>query len=113
MMQISYEREAWVHPQTNSVRVTLDRNVRGEPRHEALFASRMERPVFPFRNQIVLELKFTDRFPDWFADVVRHFDLVQIGAPKYCGSIFETGEQRVVSKFSQLIEQKLADAITF
>ena len=113
MMQISYEREAWIHPQTNSVRVTMDRNVRGEPRHEAVFNTQMDRPIYPFRKQIVLELKFTDRFPDWFADLVRHFDLVQIGAPKYCGSIFETGEQRVVSKFSHLTQQKLADALTY
>jgi hypothetical protein len=113
MMQISYEREAWIHPQTNSVRVTMDRNVRGEPRHEAVFSTRMERPVFPFRNEIVLELKFTDRFPGWFGDLVRHFNLVQIGAPKYCGSIFEIGEQRVVSRFSNLTQQRLADAPTF
>jgi len=111
MMQISYEREAWVHPQTNSVRVTMDRNIRGEPRHEPIFAARMERPVYPFRKQLVLELKFTDRFTDWFADLVRRFDLVQFGAPKYCMTIFETGEQRVVSKFTHLTEQKLTEAL--
>jgi len=113
MMQISYEREAWIHPRTNSVRVTMDRNVRGEPRHEAVFNTRMDHAVYPFRNQIVLELKFTDRFPDWFADLVRHFDLVQTGAPKYCGSIFETGEQRVVSKFSNLIQPRVAETLSF
>jgi hypothetical protein len=110
MMQISYEREAWIHPQTNSVRVTMDRNVRGEPRHEAIFKGGMDHPVFPFRNQIVLELKYTDRFPEWFGALVRRFDLVQIGAPKYCATIYETGEQRVVSKFSHQTQQRLAQA---
>jgi hypothetical protein len=55
----------------------------------------MHRPVFPFGKQQVLELKFTDRFPGWFKDIVQHFDLLQTGAPKYCGSVADTGEQRI------------------
>jgi len=113
MMHIAYEREAWMHPQSNSVRVTMDRNVRGEPRREAIFSTQMNGPVFPFNRQIVLELKFTDRFPGWFADLVRHFNLTQTGAPKYCRSIFETGERRVASRSSAVTQQTLANVARF
>jgi hypothetical protein len=92
MMHIAYEREAWVSEHNNSVRVTVDREVRGESRRQALFQTRMANPVYPFGQQRVLELKFTDRFPDWFNVMVRHFDLLQTGAPKYCGSIALSGE---------------------
>ena len=98
-MHIAYEREAWVSREGNSVRVTLDKSVRGEPRREPIFVTEMERPVYPFRegvhDQIVLEIKFTNRFPDWLADMVRHFNLVASGAPKYCGSIALSGEEKV------------------
>ena len=98
-MHIAYEREAWVSAEGNSVRVTLDKNVRGEPRKEVRFSTLLDRPVFPFRegpvDQTVLEIKFTNRFPGWLADMVRHFNLVASGAPKYCGSLALSGEERV------------------
>jgi hypothetical protein len=109
MMHIAYEREAWISPKTNAVRVTMDRQVRGEARRDPVFRTVMRQPVFPFTRQIVLELKFTDRFPDWFADLVRHFNLLQTGAPKYCGSIGLIGEQRVVDARSEADQQKLAE----
>src|ERR1044072_2759838 len=46
MVHVAYWREAWVSPQGNSVRVTIDRGVCGEPQHEAVFATQMHRPVF-------------------------------------------------------------------
>jgi hypothetical protein len=98
-MHIAYEREAWVSPVGNSVRVTLDKNVRGVIRREPRFTTEMERPVFPFRdgslNKTVLEIKFTNRFPDWLTEMVRHFNVMASGAPKYCGSIAEAREEMV------------------
>ena len=97
VVHIGYEREAWKTPEGNSVRVTFDTEVRGEAQRDATFTTRMASPVFPFGNQTVLELKFTDRFPDWLGDMVRHLKLVQTGAPKYCGSVALGGEQRIIS----------------
>jgi hypothetical protein len=102
-MHIAYSREAWMSEQTNSIRVTIDRHVRGEPWREAIFHTQLRRPIYPFGKKHVLELKFTDRFPVWFNDLVRHFDLTQTGAPKYCGSIMETGEDRVIN-YNPLVE---------
>jgi hypothetical protein len=96
-MHVAYEREAWVHPDSDAVRVTLDRAVRGEETKRVRLATAMERPYFPFGDKVVLELKFTNRFPDWFGDLVRHFNLTQCGAPKYCGSVLGVGEERLSS----------------
>jgi hypothetical protein len=99
--------------QSNSVRVTIDRKIRGEPRTQPLFSTQMMNPVYAFGNQAVLELKFTDRFPDWFAELVKHFNLTQSGAPKYCGSIIEAGEERILRSAQLAPQQKLAQVIEF
>jgi hypothetical protein len=36
-----------------------------------------------FGDSVVLELKFTNRFPEWFKELVRVFGLMQCGAAKY------------------------------
>lgn len=113
MVHVAYSREAWVSPQGNSVRVTIDRQVRGTPRHEPVFNTQMSNPVFPFGRQNVLELKFTDRFPDWLNSLVQHFNLLQTGAPKYCGSVAEAGEQRVIGRGPNGMQLKLAALLKY
>ena len=110
---MAYWREAWTSPQGNSVRVTIDRQVRGEPRAAAVFSTQMRKPVYPFGKQLVLELKFTDRFAGWFKDLVQHFDLFQSGAPTECGSVADAGEQRVAKVHPNGIRQKLAEMSNF
>jgi SPX domain protein involved in polyphosphate accumulation len=98
-MHIAYEREAWVCPEGNSLRVTLDKNVRAEARHEVRFTTQMEHPMFPFREGVhdvcVLEIKFINRFPDWLADLVRHFNLEASSVPKYCSSVALMGDEAI------------------
>ncbi len=80
---VSYMREAYVSPNSNQVRVTFDRQ---------LFGSRFDRsqclipPVDGARPDIagvILELKFTDRFPTWMRDLVQAFNLQRCSMPKY------------------------------
>ena len=108
MVHVGYLREAWVSKHNNAVRVTVDRMVRGEPWHQAVFTRKLLDPVRPFGEQRVLEMKFTDRFPDWFSELVRHFNLIQTGAPKYCGSVAKAGDQRVPWVEAGSGQQKLA-----
>jgi hypothetical protein len=108
MEHVAYLREAWVSKQNNSVRVTVDRQVRGEPRHQPVFTTQMENPIHPFGKQNVLEIKFTDRFPDWLNVMVRQFDLLQTGAPKYCGSVVLSGEEQLPWLDADSVQQKLA-----
>ena len=81
---IAYMREAYVNPVSDNVRVTMDRKVRAEPRTEPIFTTAMANPSQPFGDRVILELKFTDRFPDWCRTLVERFDLMQCGAAKYC-----------------------------
>lgn len=81
---VCYLREAYVDPVSDSVRVTFDRNVFTEARHEVTFGTAMKDPSRPFGDRVILELKFTDRFPDWLRTLVERFGLMQCGAAKYC-----------------------------
>ncbi|MCS7337666.1 MAG: polyphosphate polymerase domain-containing protein [Verrucomicrobiae bacterium] len=84
VVHVAYLREAWVSELGNSVRVTFDRFVSAEPKHVPELSMRMPSVVRPFGENIVLEVKFTDRFPEWVRDIVQQLDLVACGVPKYC-----------------------------
>jgi hypothetical protein len=88
-----YRREAWVSPEGNSVRVTFDRDICCEPFFEARAAVPMARPVRLFPGLVVLELKFTTRFPDWFREMVEHFNLMQASSAKYSTGVALLGEE--------------------
>lgn len=81
---VAYLREAYVDPISDNVRVTFDRSVRTEPRHQLHFSTEMNSPSLPFGDRVILELKFTDRFPNWLRNLVERFGLMQCGAAKYC-----------------------------
>ena len=105
-VHIFYMREAYVSDDDN-VRVTLDRNVYGEANLGYSIKTEMEHPVMTFPNQVILELKFTNRFPDWFRELVRVFGVMQCGAAKYCECVQGIGfeklgsDQPVVSEASR------------
>jgi hypothetical protein len=40
-------------------------------------------PALVWGEQVILEIKFTGRFPNWFGGLVRIFGLRQCGAAKY------------------------------
>lgn len=86
-LHVAYVREAYLPLSGNSARLTMDRQVRSEPDPEARLAVTMTAPVCIWESAVVLELKFTDRYPDWFGDLVRTFDLHQCGAAKYADGV--------------------------
>jgi hypothetical protein len=90
----NYFREAWVSSHDNSVRVTFDRQIRIEPFFQAQAITEMIRPVRVFPEFTVLELKFTNRFPNWFKEMVRRFDLMQFSSAKYVEGVVMLGEGR-------------------
>jgi hypothetical protein len=81
---VAYLREAYVDPVKDSVRVTFDRQVRAETRRTPTFSTQMETFSQPFGDSVILELKFTDRYPAWFQRLIQRFGLMQCGAAKYC-----------------------------
>ncbi len=89
-----YLREAWVSPRDNSLRVTLDRKIHIEPYFIAAAPVELSRPTRIFRENVILELKFTTRFPAWFGELVRAFHLMQFSASKYAEGVLLMGESR-------------------
>ena len=86
-VHVGYLREAWLPHDGNSVRITMDRNVRDDPEPTARLSTQMKNPVLVFGNSVILEIKFTGRYPRWLADMVRTFGLRQSSAAKYVDGI--------------------------
>lgn len=92
---VSYLREAWVSAHDNSARVTFDRDVCSVVHSSAELTTRMENPVMPWGKQVILELKFTGRFPNWFGELARIFGVMQCGVAKYAEGVTFLGPERV------------------
>lgn len=90
---VAYSREAWISPRDNSIRVTMDRDVHCSPEKTARMLT--DETVTPkvFGKQVILELKFSGRFPDWFRDMVHVFGLTQCSAAKYADGVVLLGER--------------------
>ena len=90
MIKVRYKREAYESRGGDPVRLTLDTDVvhattfEREVRHGD--GRWMTTPV----DGVILEIKFTERFPTWIADLVRAFGLRQQPVPKYTLSVDQT-----------------------
>lgn len=90
---VSYLREAYVSPDSDQIRVTFDRQLfanlyqQGRPLQWLIDGDR------PEMGGVILELKFTDRFPDWMREMVQAFDLQRTSVPKYIHCIDKIGIQ--------------------
>jgi hypothetical protein len=92
---VAYLREAWTSVADNSVRVTMDRDVRSEPEPGATISTRMRSPVPVFGRSAIVEIKFTGRFPTWLQEVVQVFDLERCSAAKYAEGVNQIGGHRM------------------
>lgn len=103
---IYYKREAYVSD-NDEVRVTMDRDVYSEPNLEPHIKLKMDKPVHAFVNLVILELKFTNRFPNWFRELVRMANVMQCGAAKYVSGINLMGHRRLDAHAEVLEEESL------
>ena len=108
---IAYSREAYMTRDDNSARLTMDRQVRvaparvsqslGEARGEVQtnphvrLSTAMPNPILIWGNDVVLELKFIDRRPQCFDDLVGILGLRQCGAAKYVDGVATLGEHKL------------------
>ena len=83
VMRVRYLREAYVSRAGDPVRVTFDTGLSGCPTKESCtdFAQGEWLSV-PLRGTI-LEIKFTERYPSWIADLIRAFELQKRSIAKY------------------------------
>src|SRR5882672_1207225 len=103
---IFYQREAYVSDD-DEVRVTMDRDVLSEPNLQPSIKVKMFRPVHSFVGFVILELKFTNRFPNWFRELVRMANVMQCGAAKYVSGIQLIGHRRLKAHAEVLEEESL------
>lgn len=79
----SYMREGYEKQGTNAVRVTFDRRLRAGTYRGVLGVDDVEEWSLLEMGGVVLELKFTDRFPEWMLTLVQMFNLTRRGFAKY------------------------------
>jgi hypothetical protein len=91
-VHIAYLREAYVSDD-DSFRVTMDRQVSAEANPEGILKTEMKHPYLCFDDTIILELKFTNRFPNWYRELVEAFGLMQCGAAKYAEGVQGIGHR--------------------
>jgi hypothetical protein len=106
---VAYLREAYLPADGNTARVTLDRAVRIEPQFGGRLSAQMADPTFVWGDPVILELKFTDRYPLWFREMVEACGLIQCSAAKYVAGIELLGEHRF-SQPSRILDFESANA---
>jgi len=83
VVRVRYMREAYESRGGDPVRITIDT----ELMHAITFDSNLShadgRWITTPTDGTILEIKFTERFPDWIEDMVRLFGLKQQSVPKY------------------------------
>ncbi len=79
----SYLRQGFELPDSNAIRITLDQQLRAGVYNGRLSAEDHDTWPEPEIGGVVLELKFTDRFPEWMHTLVESFNLLRRGMPKY------------------------------
>jgi len=84
---VHYRREAYVDPHGTGARVTLDRHLMcrwtTSPVPEPDGPGWIELP----EEWVVLEVKFTDTFPNWAREMVQALDLVRTSMAKYVSAV--------------------------
>jgi hypothetical protein len=105
---IFYMREAYVSDD-DEVRVTMDREVFSEPNPNSSIKVKMAKPVHSYKGFVILELKFTNRFPNWFRELVRVSDAMQCGAAKYVSGVTELGSKKLGARGAVMEEPSLLD----
>lgn len=91
--RITYQREAWMSPIDNSARVTFDREIHCAPEFAAELKTSVNEARRVFRDEVILELKFTGLMPGWASELIRVFGLMQGSAAKYVEGVEVMGEQ--------------------
>lgn len=94
---VTYLREAYERHDSNAVRITFDRFVQSckITKIEKELSNIVEDAVSVFGNTVILELKFSDRFPHWMEELTQLFHLRQASAAKYVDGIVKIKEKRL------------------
>ena len=70
------------------------------------FKVEMDRYEQPFGDKVILELKFNNRFPNWFGEMVRALGLTRGAAAKYCEGMASLQMPQMGSQRAELFARK-------
>lgn len=87
---VSYDREAYVDPVERETRLTIDRNLVATPATGHM-AAPADLASVGASAKVILELKFTGRFPRWMRNLVGEFELTRCSFSKYVAGIRALG----------------------
>jgi hypothetical protein len=89
LIRIRYLRKAYEGSGENRVRVTFDKDLcfNTQPSDEVLLGGEGWRPNNVSLHGIILEIKFTGRFPVWLNRMAKFFNLRQRSMSKYTASV--------------------------
>jgi len=90
---VSYLREAYVSPNSDQVRITFDRRLSASPYEPGSELSLPSEGIRPEMGGVILEIKFTDRFPQWMRKLAQAFGLQRLSVPKYVKCVEAMGFQ--------------------
>lgn len=95
---VSYTREAYIPAAGNSVRLNFDRHLSARKYERGLVPANPDGGFHPRLGGVILELKFSKRFPSWMRDMVQIFNLERCRMPKYvtCVRSLRTREFRLM-----------------
>lgn len=99
---VAYRREAYMSITDGDARLTMDRELRGSDwagRFDDLHAGEWRRTAV---QQVILELKFTHRFPLWMSTLAQRFELQRQSVPKYVECVHALRDPRVSSAGNKL-----------
>ncbi len=87
VVMVRYKRQAFEDDSSNRVRITFDRELSFKTvDHPTVTTNGTGWQSVPM-DFVILEIKFTNRYPAWLTDMVKIFDLKQTAMSKYVSSV--------------------------
>jgi hypothetical protein len=87
VVRVRYMREAYEATGNEPVRLTLDSELRHAVTLDCALSHSSAVWVDTPLSGIIVEIKFTERFPWWVREFIRRFELRQLSVPKYILSV--------------------------
>lgn len=104
---VTYEREPFLSKTDDTIRVTLDKNLRSMafPTLDDLYENEKLKLAMP--DRFILEVKFNEYYPGWMKAIAHTLNLKQVTASKYCICIDNHGIADRIQKFKVISNAKL------
>jgi len=84
---VIYEREAYLSKFDDTVRITIDKNLRSKAYPTLTELYKEERISASLKDHFILEVKFNNYFPTWLNPIIANLSLRKQAASKYCISM--------------------------